>query len=178
MEDKRAEFTKLRRMWMKEHGWKGFVCARCGRFSKSAHLHHIQELIYGGENTPDNLIPLCSDCHHELDFYSKDYPFEQFLVTMPSAVLPLTHEMTTFEGAELFPTRSWLGFCASVYRAVNLAKTSSALEDMDMLASDLLYEQNEFFSKYPYSDEDWRAKQLRATYGNLAPISTGICKSA
>ena len=169
MEDKRTEFARLRRRWMKEHGWKGFVCARCGRFSKGTHLHHIQELLYGGENTPENLIPLCSDCHHEWDFYPEDYPFEWFLVTMPGVVLPLTHEMATFEGAELFSTRAWLGLCATAYRSVNLAKTSRVLEDEGWTAGDFVYEQNEFFSKYPYSDESWRAEQLRQVYGELAP---------
>lgn len=170
MEDKRTEFVRLRRHWMKEHGWKGFVCARCGRFSKSTHLHHIHELIEGGENNPENLIPLCGDCHRELDFYPEDYPFAWFLVTMPGVVLPLTHEMATFEGAELFSTRAWLGFCATAYRSVNLAKTSRLLEEMDMLASDLLYEQNEFFPAYPYSDEDWRAEQLKEVYGEFTPM--------
>lgn len=170
MTDKRTEFAKLRRRWMKEHEWKGFICARCGRFSKNTHLHHIQELIHGGENTPENLIPLCSKCHRELDFYPEGYPFEQFLVTMPGVVLPLSHEMATFEGAELFSTRSWMALCGSTYRAVNLAKAGQELEDEGWTASDFMYNQNEFFSKFPYSDEDWRREQLERAYGELAPM--------
>lgn len=168
-EDKRAEFQKLRNRWMKEHGWKGFVCARCGHFSKSAHLHHIKELVYGGENDPKNLIPLCSQCHHELDVYSNDFPFEHFLVTMPGVILPVTHEISMFDGAEILSTRTLLSICASVYWSANLAKTSHLLEEMDILASDLLCEQNKFFSKYPYSDEDWRTRQMKQVYGELAP---------
>lgn len=166
-EDKRIEFNKLRKQWMKEHGWKGFVCARCGHFSKSAHLHHIKELIYGGENTPENLIPLCGECHRELDRYPDGFPFEQFLVSMPGVILPLSIEMTALECADLLSSREWMAICSIGYRAVNLAKTSSVLEEMNILASDLLYEQNDFFSRYPYSDEDWRAKQLKAVYGEF-----------
>lgn len=170
MGDKRSEFRRQRKQWMKDHGWKGFVCARCGHFSKSVNLHHIQELLYGGENIPENLIPLCDACHREWDIYPKDYPFEHFLVSMPGMVLPISQEMLKYEGAEIFSTGNWLGFCASIYRSVNLAKTSHVLEDEGLTASDYVYEQNEFFSKYPYSDESWRAEQLRQVYGDFSPV--------
>ena len=174
MEDKRYEFTKLRRQWMKDHEWSGFICARCGRYSKSTHLHHIQEIVYGGENAPENLIPLCSKCHRELDYFPDDYPFEQFLVTMPGVILPLSHEMASFDGAEYFSTRSWMALCASAYRAVNMAKAGAILEDEGWMASDLADSQNQFFSKYPYSDEDWRAEQLKKAYGARALMPTVI----
>lgn len=170
MGNERTEFDKLRRQWMKDHGWRGFICARCGCYSKSTHLHHIRELIYGGENTPENLIPLCSDCHHEWDIYPEDYPFEQFLVTMPGVALPISQEMAAFEGAELFPTRAWLALCASIYRAANLTKAGRDLEDAGWTASDFMYNQNMFFIKYPYSDESWRTEQLKLVYGDIAPI--------
>ena len=166
MVDKRTEFAKLRKQWMKSHGWKGFVCARCGHYSKSVHLHHIQELIYGGENTPENLIPLCSECHRELDYYSKDFPLEQFLVTLPCIVTPLVHERAMIEGAEMYSTRTWLGLCATVYRGMNLARATDKISDTDLDASDLMIEQNEFFSKYPYSDEEWRLEQYKLVYGD------------
>lgn len=167
---KRTEFDKLRKQWMKDHEWKGFICARCGHYSKSVHLHHIQELVYDGENTPENAIPLCGDCHRELDVYPDDYPFEQFLVTMPGMALPVAQEAATLEGAGLFSTRAWLGVCASVYRAVNVAKAGFDLEDAGWTASDFQHDQNAFFSKYPYSDESWRAEQLRLVYGGITPI--------
>ena len=172
MIDKRTEFAGLRKKWMKEHDWKGFVCSRCGRYSKNVHLHHIQELVHGGGNTPENLIPLCSKCHREWDYYPDGYPFEQFLVTMPGVILPLSHEMATFDGAEMFSTRAWMAFCATAYRSVNLAKASVALEGDGWLASDLAWNQAEFFSKYPYADEGWRAEQLRMAYGEIAPMAT------
>lgn len=169
MNEKRVEFEKLRKRWMKEHGWKGFVCARCGRFGKSTHLHHIQEVVYGGDNTPDNLIPLCGSCHREWDNYPEDYPFEQFLVTMPGKILCLTQELCDIEGAELFTTKAWLAFCGSVYRAVNMAKASEDMEEQGWFSHDLLYEQNQFFSRYPYSDEAWRRDMLNRVYGDIAP---------
>lgn len=169
MEDKRTEFAKLRKQWMKDHEWKGFVCARCGRYSTSVHLHHIQELIHGGENAPENLIPLCGDCHRELDVYPEGWEFEKFLVTLPGLALPITQKAGLLDGAEYFTTRGWLGFCASAYRAVNMAKAGNKLEEQEWTASDLQYAQNQFFSKYPYSDESWRAEQLKSVYGEITP---------
>jgi hypothetical protein len=159
---------------MKNNGWKGFICARCGRFSKSVHLHHIQELVHGGENIPENLIPLCGDCHRELDFYPDNYPLEQFLVTMPGMILSLSTEMATFKGAELFSTRRWMALCASTYRAVNLVKAGRELESEGWTANDFMYAQNIFFCKYPYSDERWRSEQLKQVYGGYAPDLCGI----
>lgn len=170
MSDNRADFQKLRNRWMKEHGWKGFVCARCGYFGKSVHLHHLVELVYGGDNTPENLIPLCSECHREWDNYPEEYPFEQFLVTMPSRVLPMIPELCAIHGAQIFPTRAYLALLSSVFRAVNMTKTGHVLEEDGIVTRDLMWEQNDFFSKYPYSDEKWREGQLRSVYGDLSPI--------
>lgn len=172
MEDKRSEFTKLRRQWMKDHEWNGFICARCGRYGKSTHLHHIQEIVYGGENVPENLIPLCSSCHRELDYYPKDYPFEQFLVTMPGVILPFSHELAMIDGAEMLSNRSWMALCASTYRAANIANAGIYLEGEGWTSGDFQYNQNQFFSKYPYSDESWRAEQLKKAYGELALMPT------
>ena len=168
MEDKRSEFTKLRRQWMNDHGWKGFICARCGRYGKSTHLHHIQEIVYGGENVPENLIPLCSKCHRELDFYPENYPFEQFLVTMPGVILPISHEIAKIDGVEALSARTLMSICAQTYRATNMANANFYLEDDGWAAGDLQYDQNQFFSKYPYSDENWRATQLKKAYGEMA----------
>jgi hypothetical protein len=159
---------------MKDNGWKGFICARCGKYGKNIHLHHIVELVHGGENVPENVIPLCSACHSDWDYFPDKYPFEQFLVTMPGMLLPLSSEMATIEGADMFSTRAWIALCASVYRATNIAKASYTLEDDGWLASDIEYNQNQFFSKYPYSDYNWRANQLKQAYGELGPMQTII----
>ena len=39
-------------------------CARCGSKGK-LHLHHKEHFSKGGQNTVDNLILLCVDCHAE-----------------------------------------------------------------------------------------------------------------
>jgi 5-methylcytosine-specific restriction endonuclease McrA len=38
-------------------------CVRCG--ARAAHIHHRQLRRHGNE-TPDNLMPLCVDCHTEV----------------------------------------------------------------------------------------------------------------
>lgn len=165
--EERQEFKKLRRLWMKEHNWDGFICARCGKYSKSVHLHHIKELIYGGENDPKNLIPLCGDCHHELDCFGSEFPFEDFLVTFPSFAMPalLLPEMET--ARKHFKTDQFLRVCSAAYRCVNLAKQADKLVSKGMFPSELDKEQNKFFSAYPYSDDGWRSKRLDELYGPL-----------
>jgi 5-methylcytosine-specific restriction protein A len=42
------------------------LCARChayGRTTIATDVHHIIALRNGGENTADNLQPLCHSCH-------------------------------------------------------------------------------------------------------------------
>ena len=42
----------------------GYICQRCGRYSKGRlHYHHIRPLGCGGSNSPQNMIPVCRDCH-------------------------------------------------------------------------------------------------------------------
>ena len=170
MSDKRAEFNVLRKKWLKENGWPGYVCARCGEFSKSTHLHHIQELVYGGENTPDNLIPLCGDCHREWDDYPESYPFEKFLVTMPSRILCVATEMVSIPGAEMFSTTGRMALCGTIFRGENMVRANAeVLEDLGWLCRDLMYAQNRVFSKYPYSDETWRNDMIKVVYGDIDP---------
>lgn len=39
-------------------------CARCGRsHNNEGHVHHIRPLAKNGDNTLDNLVGLCADCH-------------------------------------------------------------------------------------------------------------------
>ena len=67
--DQRAEFNKYRRKLLKENDIEHLICARCGEFRCSIHLHHIKELVYGGANEASNLVPLCYECHHEWDIW-------------------------------------------------------------------------------------------------------------
>lgn len=43
--------------------WYGERCANCGT-EKDIEWHHIVPLYVGGTNSPSNLVPLCTDCHH------------------------------------------------------------------------------------------------------------------
>lgn len=44
-----------------------YTCAECGRkyppFSTFLHVHHKIPLSLGGDNSANNLITLCRDCH-------------------------------------------------------------------------------------------------------------------
>lgn len=167
--EERRKFRELRSLWMKEHGWKGFICARCGHYSKSVHLHHIKELIFGGENVPQNLIPLCGDCHRELDCYGSDFSFEHFIVSCPSLAMPVLSFPGMKAAREHFKTNELLRVCSVGYHQSNLAKTVDKLElDLKGITpSDLEVEQNHFFTAYPYSDDEWRSKRLDELYGSF-----------
>ena len=61
----------------------------------------------------------------------------------------------------------WMSMCASAYRAVNITNSTFKLGDTGWTTCDLMRVQNEFFSKYPYSDEMWRVEMLKQTYGEM-----------
>ncbi len=46
------------------HEIYGHQCLMCPR-SKRLHLHHVIPVSEGGEDTVDNLIPLCNEHHAE-----------------------------------------------------------------------------------------------------------------
>lgn len=54
----------LKQRWIKEFGIEQFFCKRCGH-NKTYNLvlHHIKYVINGGDNSPENLEPLCLNCH-------------------------------------------------------------------------------------------------------------------
>ena len=44
-----------------------FTCQKCKIQDKTSRIleaHHLIPLVYGGKDELDNLITLCSDCHH------------------------------------------------------------------------------------------------------------------
>ena len=45
-----------------ERGWK---CARCGR-SHPLQIHHRKYRSHGGTHRPENLEPVCWDCHNRI----------------------------------------------------------------------------------------------------------------
>lgn len=46
-------------------------CCLCGKYvGQKIELHHIKQVADGGEDTADNCIPLCFNCHAENDLIS------------------------------------------------------------------------------------------------------------
>ncbi len=53
----------------------GRCCCICRKFSGSKmELHHIAQRAKGGEDTFENCIPLCLDCHAEVGSYNTEHP--------------------------------------------------------------------------------------------------------
>lgn len=54
----------LKQRWIKEFGIENFICNRCGhKETFNIVLHHIIYVKNGGTNNPENLVPLCLNCH-------------------------------------------------------------------------------------------------------------------
>jgi 5-methylcytosine-specific restriction protein A len=83
----RKEFAgKVKRQYFKENAK---MCGRCGDY-RGIHLHHKVALCDGGTNEYDNLIPLCSLCHHDWHrALEGNISFDEFLQ------LPNVYEMAT-----------------------------------------------------------------------------------
>jgi 5-methylcytosine-specific restriction endonuclease McrA len=55
--------------WIREFGIETLYCRRCGyKKSYNIELHHKIYVINGGEHVPENLEPLCRNCHGEEHF--------------------------------------------------------------------------------------------------------------
>ncbi len=55
----RAQYTELQRGILRRDGWR---CQGCGSRA-SLEVHHQQFRSHSGEDTEENLITLCHDCH-------------------------------------------------------------------------------------------------------------------
>lgn len=166
----RQEFAKKRKTLLAQTTGKQFICARCGKFSKSAHLHHIKELIDGGSNNNENLIPLCENCHIEWDAGADvGMEFGEFLVSLSS----MTWQIAAMTGLFGSPYPVGEAF-ANIYK---LQFTGNALRytpQKDEKRGYLDYwrelkRQNELFSTYPYSDHDKMIKLYGEMYETLSP---------
>lgn len=50
-------------------------CVLCGKFCGThIELHHIKQRANGGDDTFDNCIPLCFDCHADVRTYNPNHP--------------------------------------------------------------------------------------------------------
>lgn len=53
----------------------GRRCALCHEFKGTKmEIHHIEAVKDGGADDPDNLIPLCLDCHADVSSYNEGHP--------------------------------------------------------------------------------------------------------
>lgn len=53
----------------------GRRCCLCGKYAGlKMELHHIKQVADGGQDTADNCIPLCLDCHAEVGSYNPHHP--------------------------------------------------------------------------------------------------------
>ncbi len=55
-------YYKLHQQILERDGWR---CQLCGSLS-GLEVHHIQRRSQSGEDSEDNLITLCSDCHRAI----------------------------------------------------------------------------------------------------------------
>lgn len=53
-------------------------CQECGKTNCVLEVHHIKARKYGGANTIENLITLCSNCHQKTEGHEKDYEERYF----------------------------------------------------------------------------------------------------
>lgn len=78
--DRRIPFAVQRAVYERAR----YACELCGwshdRWSREAprilELHHLEEHAAGGQNTPENLIMLCSRCRDEVHAGRRDIPPE------------------------------------------------------------------------------------------------------
>jgi len=58
---------EIKRIVLKRcYGSQEYKCLKCGRYPQNKsdlHFHHIVYRSSGGDDSPDNLIPLCFNCH-------------------------------------------------------------------------------------------------------------------
>lgn len=147
--DTRAEFNKFRRKLLKENNIEHLICARCGEWRGSVHLHHIKEIVYGGENVPENLVPLCHVCHNEWDSWDNgEFDFGTFLLT------PTIRDIRKiFFGKMAMSKHSLMLHREAQHygRSLWWAEMYHEGENCGQYKEELL-RQNGVFSTYPYSD--------------------------
>lgn len=149
--DPRAEFNKYRRKLLKENDIKHLICARCGEFRCSIHLHHIKELVYGGANEASNLVPLCYECHNEWDIWNDGkFEFGTFLLT------PKLRDFRKVFFGKMAVSSHSMAMYRSMMVPCRSADWDSMYEKDDEETHDYETEferQNALFSYYPYSDK-------------------------
>ena len=157
---RRKAFASYRKSLLRQNNISALICARCGYESNSVHLHHIKEIVCGGEDSAQNLVPLCSECHKEWDVCSvAGMNLGEFLVSVSSITLQtaikqgLTRSDVTIGDA--------LKTLYEAQFAVNSIKSQS-----DDYWSEM-EKQNRVFNTYPYSNH----VMMMNTYGSMYKTS-------
>lgn len=159
--EERKEFAKMRKRLLNRTGSKQFICARCGLSSKSVNIHHIEELIGGGENRTENMIPLCGDCHREWDLcYDVGMDFGEFLVSLNSKAWQIATKIGFFKSP--YSVGKALETVYQVQFSGNAVKYPG-VEDDPLSYFKELKKQNQVFNAYPYSDH----KRMLELYGGF-----------
>ena len=141
---KREEFAKVRRELLKRLGRKTLICARCGHKSESVHLHHIEEMWAGGSDEPENLIPLCNECHVEWDTYGgAGLTFGEFLTTLSYAAFALMYRAGYFRLPKDYPLDAKMFYLVQFVGKAEKHGTNYFME---------MGEENKMFCAYPYSN--------------------------
>lgn len=160
--EERKEFAKLRVRLLNLTESKQFICARSGLSNKSIHIHHLKELVSGGNNETSNMIPLCGDCHSEWDLcHDIGMNFGEFLVSLPSK----TWQTATYIG--LFRYYGRIGdILKNIYQ---VQFTANALkyprtEENPLAYFEEMERQNKVFSAYPYSDSNEMLRRYGQCY--------------
>jgi hypothetical protein len=92
---------------------------------RNCHMHHIIAVQDKGDDKPENLIPLCTNCHHEWHDAEGHYEFRQWIGTIPIRWLGhLTNQIYSAQPP------SWMkGF--TLEKLVSVLKTSIFDEPSD-----------------------------------------------
>ena len=161
---RRKEFEKYKTSLLKQNGITSLICARCGYSNRSNHLHHITEVVYGGQDSADNLIPLCAECHHEWDACcAVGMSLGEFLVSVSSLTLRIATKQGAFNST--IPTNELLNALHISQFSANSFKD----EDSDYWAE--LNKQNKLFNTYPYSDHDAMLTQHGSLCGAMQRLA-------
>jgi 5-methylcytosine-specific restriction endonuclease McrA len=57
-----ASYERLRQQVLRRDGWR---CQVCGTMS-NLEIHHKEFRSHSGNDSEDNLVTLCSACHHQI----------------------------------------------------------------------------------------------------------------
>jgi len=160
----REKFADFRRLLLRTENIKHLICARCGYFSKSVDLHHLEELIFGGSNEVGNLVPLCRTCHIDWDDCGEiGMSFGEFLVSLSSVAWQAAAHLGLF--------RSNMGVGVALENIYKMQFNAQSIKyNRENLSAywQELKRQNKIFTAYPYSDH---AKMLEL-YGDMyKPLS-------